>query len=32
MLKFLYELIFSNQEKKIASQIKNKYQKAIEPA
>ena len=30
MLKFLYELIFPNQEKKITLEIKNKYEKAIE--
>ena len=30
MFKYIYELIFPNQEKKLASQIKNKYEEAIE--
>ena len=30
MFKYIYELIFPNQEKKLASQIKNKYEEAIQ--
>jgi cell fate (sporulation/competence/biofilm development) regulator YmcA (YheA/YmcA/DUF963 family) len=29
MFKYIYELIFPNQEKKIASEIKKKYEQAI---
>jgi len=30
MFKYIYELIFPNQEKKLASQIKKKYEEAIQ--